>query len=70
MPPGQEYHGSEINHCMLITSYGIGLHAGEIAKPGTPLSNGCNRLPKDFVAKLYGETRVGTPVQIVRSGQF
>ena len=63
-----EYRGAEMHHWMRITSYGIGLHAGEIAKPGTPLSHGCIRLPKDFVAKLYEVTRVGTPVQIVRGG--
>jgi hypothetical protein len=65
VPPGHEYRGAEMHHWMRITSYGIGLHAGEIAKPGTPLSHGCIRLPKDFVAKLYEVTPVGTPVQIV-----
>ena len=68
VPPGHEYRGAEMHHWMRITSYGIGLHAGEIAKPGTPLSHGCIRLPKDFVAKLYEVTSVGTPVQIVQGG--
>ena len=68
VPPGHEYRGAEMHHWMRITTYGIGLHAGEIAKPGTPLSHGCIRLPKDFVAKLYEVAQVGTPVQIVRGG--
>ena len=68
VPSGHEYRGAEMHHWMRITSYGIGLHAGEIAKPGTPLSHGCIRLPKEFVAKLYEVTPVGTPVQIVRGG--
>ncbi len=68
VPPGHEYRGAEMHHWMRITSYGIGLHAGEISKPGAPMSHGCIRLPKDFVAKLYEVTQVGTPVQIVRGG--
>ncbi len=68
VPPGHEYRGAEMHHWMRITTYGIGLHAGEIAKPGTPLSHGCIRLPKDFVAKLYEVVQVGTPVQIVCGG--
>ena len=68
VPPRHEYRGAEMHHWMRITTYGIGLHAGEIAKPGTPLSHGCIRLPKDFVAKLYEVAQVGTPVQIVRGG--
>jgi lipoprotein-anchoring transpeptidase ErfK/SrfK len=65
VPSGYEYRGAEMHHWMRITSYGIGLHAGEITEPGTPLSHGCIRLPKDFVAKLYEVTPIGTPVQIV-----
>lgn len=65
VPPGHEYRGAEMHHWMRITSYGIGLHAGEISKPGAPMSHGCIRLPKDFVAKLYEATEVGTPVRIV-----
>jgi len=68
VPPGHEYRGAEMHHWMRITTYGIGLHAGEIAKPGTPLSHGCIRLPKDLVAKLYEVVQVGTPVQIVCGG--
>ena len=68
VPPWHEYRGAEMHHWMRITTYGIGLHAGEIAKPGTPLSHGCIRLPKDLVAKLYEVVQVGTPVQIVCGG--
>lgn len=66
VPPGHEYRGSEMHHWMRITSYGIGLHAGEITKPGVPMSHGCIRLPKEFAEKLYQVTEVGTPVRIVR----
>lgn len=68
VPPGHVYKGSEMHHWMRLTSYGVGLHAGEISKPGTALSHGCIRLPRDFVPTLYDATRIGTPVRIVRGG--
>lgn len=66
VPPGHVYKGSEMHQWMRITSYGIGLHAGEIGKPGSALSHGCIRLPRDFAPKLYGAAAVGTRVRIVR----
>ena len=68
VPPGQIYHPAPMRHWMRITAYGIGLHAGEIPRPGEAASHGCIRLPKDFVPKLYEVTKVGTPVKIVKSG--
>jgi lipoprotein-anchoring transpeptidase ErfK/SrfK len=65
VPPGNHYTGSPMHHWMRITSYGVGMHAGEIPKPGEAASHGCIRLPRDFVPKLYEVTKVGTPVEII-----
>ena len=67
VPPGHTYQGSEMSHWMRLTSYGVGLHAGEISKPGVAMSHGCIRLPRGFVPKLYESATVGTKVKIVRS---
>ena len=45
-----------------IDEYGIAMHGG--ANPGYPASHGCIRLPMKFAEKLYGVTKVGTPVII------
>ena len=66
LQPGETYHPAPMHHWMRITSYGIGLHAGEIPKPGEAASHGCIRLPKDFVPKLYEQVKVGTPVKVIR----
>ncbi len=67
VPPGHVYRGSEMHQWMRITSYGIGLHAGEISKPGVAMSHGCIRLPRDFAPKLYEAASEGTRVKIVQS---
>ena len=45
-----------------IDKYGIALHAGHL--PGYPASHGCIRLPKQFAAKLYRVTDIGTTVLV------
>jgi lipoprotein-anchoring transpeptidase ErfK/SrfK len=50
---------------MRLTSYGIGMHAGVIPKPGETASHGCIRLPKELAPVLYDAVKVGTPVTIV-----
>ena len=66
VPPGEIYFPAPMHHWMRITRYGVGLHAGEIPRPGEAESHGCIRLPRDFVPKLYEVTKVGTPVKIHR----
>lgn len=66
VPPGEFYHPAPMHYWMRITSYGVGMHAGEIPRPGEAASHGCIRLPKDFVPKLYEVVKVGTPVKVVR----
>lgn len=66
VPAGEFYHPAPMHWWMRITSYGIGMHAGEIPKPGEAASHGCIRLPKDFAPQLYQQVRVGTPVTVVR----
>ncbi|WP_367873683.1 L,D-transpeptidase [Luteolibacter sp. Populi] len=66
VPEGNFYHPAPMRYWMRITSYGIGLHAGEIPIPGEAASHGCIRLPKDFVPQLYEVVKVGTPVKVTR----
>ena len=51
---------------MRLTSYGIGMHAGVIPKPGEAASHGCIRLPKDLAPRVFDVVKVGTPVTITR----
>jgi L,D-transpeptidase catalytic domain len=67
VPAGNHYSGAPMHYWMRITSYGVGMHAGEIPKPGEASSHGCIRLPRDFVPKLYEVVRIGTPVKIIGS---
>ena len=57
-----KYENAPMPHMQRIDDYGIALHAGML--PGHPASHGCIRLPAKFAAKLYGVTKVGTPVLI------
>ncbi|MEO6580421.1 MAG: L,D-transpeptidase family protein [Sphingomicrobium sp.] len=57
-----KYENAPMPHMQRIDNFGIALHAGML--PGRPASHGCIRLPAKFAAKLYGVTRVGTPVLI------
>lgn len=66
VPEGEFYHPAPMHYWMRITSYGVGLHAGEIPKPGEAASHGCIRLPRDFVPKLFEQVKVGTPVKVIR----
>ena len=68
VPEGQFYHPAPMHYWMRITSYGVGLHAGEIPVPGEAASHGCIRLPRDFVPKLSEAVKVGTPVKVLRGG--
>jgi hypothetical protein len=47
-----------------LTWSGIALHAG--ALPGYPASHGCIRLPMGFAETLFGRTKVGMRVIVVR----
>ena len=61
---GQMYVPAPMPFWMRLTSYGIGMHAGVIPKPGETASHGCIRLPKEFVPILFDSVEVGTPVTI------
>ncbi|MCW1884847.1 L,D-transpeptidase family protein [Luteolibacter flavescens] len=64
VPPGERYVPAPMPYWMRLTSYGIGMHAGVIPKPGETASHGCIRLPKDFAPVLHHAVKVGTPVTI------
>ncbi|MBC7979990.1 MAG: L,D-transpeptidase family protein [Armatimonadetes bacterium] len=61
---GERYMPAPMPYWMRITSYGIGMHAGNIPAPGSPASHGCIRMPKEFVPILFEKAKVGTPVRI------
>jgi hypothetical protein len=58
----RKYDNAPMPFTQFIDQYGIALHAGH--NPGHPASHGCVRLPKQFAAKLFSVTGVGTPVLI------
>ncbi|NNC90587.1 MAG: L,D-transpeptidase [Akkermansiaceae bacterium] len=64
VPPGARYVPAPMPYWMRLTSYGIGMHAGTIPRPGAPASHGCIRLPKPFAPQLFEAVRVGTPVTV------
>jgi lipoprotein-anchoring transpeptidase ErfK/SrfK len=66
VPPGEHYSPAPMHYWMRLTHYGVGMHAGEIPRPGEAASHGCIRLPREFAPLLYQVTRVGTPVTITR----
>jgi hypothetical protein len=56
------YGGAPMPNMNRLTWDGIALHAGDL--PGYPASHGCVRLPREFSARLFTVTHVGTPVII------
>jgi lipoprotein-anchoring transpeptidase ErfK/SrfK len=64
VPTGLKYVAAPMPYWMRLTSYGIGLHAGPIPRPGVPVSHGCIRLPAEFAPMLYEVVKTGTVVTI------
>jgi lipoprotein-anchoring transpeptidase ErfK/SrfK len=62
MHHSRKYDNAPMPHMQRIDRFGIALHAGH--NPGHPASHGCIRLPKQFAAKLFTATGVGTQVLI------
>jgi lipoprotein-anchoring transpeptidase ErfK/SrfK len=62
--PGEVYKPAPMPYWMRLTDYGIGMHVGNIPRPGEPASHGCIRMPKNFVPTLFDMVKVGTPVKI------
>ena len=57
-----KYDDAPMPYMQRLDQYGIALHAGH--NPGEPASQGCVRLPKEFAARLFKVTDIGTPVLI------
>ena len=57
-----KYDNAPMPFMQRLDKYGTALHGGHL--PGYPASHGCIRLPRDFAAKLFSVTDVGTPVLI------
>jgi len=64
LQPGERYMPAPMPYWMRLTSYGIGMHVGNIPQPGAPASHGCIRMPKEFVPTMFDKVKVGTPVKI------
>ena len=58
------YDDASMPFMQRITWSGIALHAGQL--PGHPASHGCIRLPTGFAERLFGITKLGMRVVIVR----
>jgi lipoprotein-anchoring transpeptidase ErfK/SrfK len=56
------YDDAPMPYMQRLTWKGVAMHAGHV--PGYPASHGCIRLPRGFAKRLYGVTRLGTPVMI------
>src|SRR6516225_6490459 len=54
------YDDAFMPHMQRITWSGIALHGGPL--PGYPASHGCVRMPYEFAARLFEETRLGLRV--------
>ena len=65
IPEGARFAGAPMPYWMQITSYGVGMHAGVIPRPGRPASHGCIRLPREMAIKFFQNAPVGTPVTVV-----
>ena len=65
IPSGGKYVGAPMPYWMRLTSYGIGMHVGNIPNPGSPASHGCIRMPEATARLVFASSRVGTPVKIV-----
>lgn len=65
IPPGGKFVGARMPYWMRLTSYGVGLHAGNIPNPGQPASHGCIRLPYDMAERLFSIAPSGTRVTII-----
>ena len=59
------YNNAPMPYMQRLTWDGIALHAGQI--PGHPASHGCVRLPLAFAQHLFGATRIGAQVHILRA---
>ena len=59
------YDDASMPFMQRITWSGIALHAG--ALPGRPASHGCVRMPFPFAERLFGMTKMGMRVVIVRN---
>ena len=58
----RKYDNAPMPYMQRLDEYGIAFHGG--MNPGYPASHGCIRLPMKFAEKLYGVTRLGSPVVI------
>ena len=59
------YGNAPMYYMQRLTWSGVAMHEGIL--PGVPASHGCIRMPHDFAARLWGLTRLGVRIVVVRS---
>jgi len=62
------YNNAPMPYMQRLTWRGIAIHAGRL--PGYPASHGCVRMPYEFAAKLFAETKTGLTVVVSNEEQF
>jgi lipoprotein-anchoring transpeptidase ErfK/SrfK len=68
LPEGAQFKPARMPYYLRLTNDGVGMHAGNIPRPGSTASHGCIRLPRAMAVKFFNNVAVGTPVTIVAQG--
>jgi hypothetical protein len=68
VPAGGRFAGAKMPYFLRLTGDGVGLHAGNIPRPGHPASHGCIRLPGPLAERIFSQVPIGTPVTITGKG--
>jgi hypothetical protein len=61
-PSGASYEAAPMPYFMRLTECGMGLHQGFV--PGTAVSHGCIRLPREVASQFYEHLSIGDEVII------
>src|SRR5690606_33538029 len=65
VPEGLKYVPGQMPWMQRLTYTGVCIHQGELGEG--PSSFGCIRVPEGFAEKLFGVTRLGTPVVVLEA---
>jgi len=68
LPSGGKFVAAPMKYFMRLTNDGVGMHIGQISKPGRRASHGCIRLPSKMAPILFQRVSLGTPVSIIGNG--
>lgn len=68
IPAGGRFEAAKMPYFMRLTGDGVGMHIGQIPRPGHRASHGCVRMPAAVAPIVYANIAVGTPVEIIGTG--